>query len=786
MNQSPTPSFDFTSAQRLEVLGAVPPLMGLSDEDRRALGAVMRTVSVRKGAHVVREGDRGDAMYVVAVGSVSVMHRGVALGTLRRGQHFGEVALVVGGRRTASVIADEDCLLLSLDDDGLAELTRERPQLAVQLLREVVSSVSSHLSRMNETVSLLLQERALPRRVELDVNVDGVPHVVPTGTVADELLPTHVDGVPVVAALVDGRARALGSPLVGSCRVSPLTTAHWEGQRIFRQSLGLATLEAARRIGLRLSLGPSLGFSRRLTLLNPDGGAPDNGFSGNGEPRDATEQHTSATFHRPDAAKRPYGHFESPYAVTTPNQPISPLVTMAVTAAELQQSLTELVERDVPLIRERLGVLEAVDYFEREGAIETVRLLETTRNRTVAVLAYGEVFALETGPLLPSTGRLSGFEVVADGDGLLLVYGVKGHRREVPPNAGASERQALQDCRPASDLARRVSKQVMQMTLSQQRWLRTLQMHSVGDFNRACIDGAVEPLIRVAEGFHEKRICHIADAIAARRDEIRLISIAGPSSSGKSTFIRRLSVQLQVNGMQPVALGLDDYYVDRVHTPIGPDGEYDFESIEALQLDLLQEHLAALVEGKPVRTARYDFRTGTSSPDGGELMQLFPEDLLLVEGIHGLNPRLADALPEERVFRIFVCPLIQLPIDRLTQVHASDLRLLRRIVRDRHGRSLSAAETIRRWPNVRRGERLHIFPYQDHADAVFDTSLVYEISVLKVFAERYLLEVPPADPAQATAERLLDLLDAWVTIYPDHVPTTSLLREFIGGSGFSY
>ena len=574
----------------------------------------------------------------------------------------------------------------------------------------------------------------LRRHAELQVRLGGITHVVPDGTTPAEMLPTQLDGVPVVAALVDGRARPLALPLVGSCTLAPLTTAHWEGARIFRQSLALATLEAARQIGLGVRLGPSLGFSQRLELLAPAG----------------THEERRAA------------------------------------AASLQAALLKVVASDAPLVREHLSVLEAVDYFEREGALETVSLLHSTRHRSVAMVSYGAVFALETGPLLPATGHLSGFQVVANGTHLLLVYAVKGYVREVPSNLPETERAAMRHCRPVTQMARRVSHQVTEMTQSQQRWLQTLRIRSVGDFNEACIAGAIEPLIRVAEGFHEKRIGEIADAIAARRDETRLICIAGPSSSGKTTFIRRLSVQLQVNGLRPVSLGLDNYYVDRDKTTRAPDGEFDFESLETLQLDLLHADMVALVEGAQVTTPLYDFRAGKSVPHAGRRMQLTAEDILLVEGIHGLNPVLAAALPAANVFRVFVCPLIQIPIDRLTQVHASDLRLLRRIVRDRHGRSLSAAATIRRWPSVRRGERLHIFPYQHNADAVFDTSLVYELSVLKVYAERYLLEVPAADPAQVTAERLLELLDTWVTVYPDHVPPTSILREFIGGSGFTY
>jgi uridine kinase len=293
-------------------------------------------------------------------------------------------------------------------------------------------------------------------------------------------------------------------------------------------------------------------------------------------------------------------------------------------------------------------------------------------------------------------------------------------------------------------------------------------------------------MIRVSEGFQEKRIADIADAIARRADHVRIVCIAGPSSTGKTTFIKRLSVQLQVNGISPVGVSLDDYYVDRATTPRDAAGEYDYEAFEALRADLLQTHLQGLLAGDAVKLARYEFASGVSHPNGGKRLQLHPGDVLLLEGIHGLNPALLGSLPAAEVFRIFVCPLTNLPFDRLHRVHASDVRLLRRIVRDRYTRGSDAAGTIQRWPSVRAGERKHIFPFQHHADAVFDTSLVYELSVLKVYAERYLLEVPRDHPSMAVAYALLQLLDSFVTIYPDQVPSTSILREFIGGSAFEY
>jgi uridine kinase len=376
------------------------------------------------------------------------------------------------------------------------------------------------------------------------------------------------------------------------------------------------------------------------------------------------------------------------------------------------------------------------------------------------------------GPLLPSTGRMHGFRLRPLDGRLALELG------KLDPRANG----AAPDAQPAAQ-----SPAHAEMPAEHQRWLTAMGVTSVGAFNELCITGQVSHLIRVSEGFHEKRIGQIADAIAAARERIRVISIAGPSSSGKTTFIKRLRVQLQIDGVNPVGISLDDYYVDRDKTPRAPSGDWDFEALEALDLPLLQAHVGRLLAGERVRTARYDFLTGRSHPEGGPEIQLRSGDVLMLEGIHGLNPRLLGETPAPGVLhRIFIHPATTLPFDRLSRVSATDLRLLRRIVRDRHQRGYSAADNILRWPSVQAGEREHIFPFQAEADAVFDTSLIYEPAVLKVFAERYLLEVPQDHPAYPTAHRLRYLVDRFVSIYPDHVPPTSLVREFIGGSGFEY
>jgi uridine kinase len=443
--------------------------------------------------------------------------------------------------------------------------------------------------------------------------------------------------------------------------------------------------------------------------------------------------------------------------------------------AALAAGLTEAMERicaaDAPIRGENWPTDEAIRYFQDRGWDDAVLLLRTRRLATVRLVSCGELYALSPGPLLPSTGALRGFRLEADAEGLWLELGQRDPRL-VDPAPTAPGHSHLHQA---------------PMIVEHQRWLSAMGVTSVGAFLQLCISGQVSQLIRVAEGFHEKQIGQVADRVAEARERIRIISIAGPSSSGKTTFIKRLTVQLQIDGVNPVAIGLDNYYVDRDKTPRDERGEWDFEALEAIDLVLLQDHVRRLLLGEEVRTARYDFLTGLSHPEGGPCIRLRPGDVLMVEGIHGLNPRLLGGLPRAgELFRAFIHPATTLPFDRLSRVSATDLRLLRRIVRDRHQRGYSAGENILRWPSVQAGERRHIFPYQQEADAVFDSALIYEPAILKVYAERYLLEVAPEHPAYPTAMRLRHLIDRFVSIYPDHVPPTSLIREFIGGSGFEY
>ncbi len=532
-------------------------------------------------------------------------------------------------------------------------------------------------------------------------------------TVAEQL-PAALEGALVVAGRQGERLWALNARVDSSAALTPVTTADWEGRDIFRQSAGLVLLEAARRIGVSLQLGPSI-TSGRFVLT---GQADSTGIA----------QRLNASF------------------------------------SELRAAATALVEELYPLDA-------ALALFRAQDDASACLLLEDSLEPVVTLHRCGETRVRLAGPLLPHAGLLQDVKVLEHPLGLLLDF-------------GASIRTTLPK-RPTSTIALelRSPRYGAPMTRSEAEWLRLLGVDSVGTFNRACVEGKVADLIRVSEGFHEKRIAEIADSVA--RAGLRLVAVAGPSSSGKTTFIKRLLVQLRVNGLDPLELSLDDYYLDRARQVPDARGEVDLEALEALDLELFRSDLAVLLSGQSVRPPRYDFQQGLSRPRAGAELRLGERSVLLVEGIHALNPGLYG-LNRSRSFNVFIHPATSLAFDRLSCLEPADVRLLRRIVRDRHQRGFAAAETLARWPSVRRAERLHIFPFHEEADAVFDSSLVYEVSVLRVYAERYLREVPRSAKVASSARRLRRLLQQFVPIYPDHVPPTSILREFIGGSGFSY
>ncbi len=435
------------------------------------------------------------------------------------------------------------------------------------------------------------------------------------------------------------------------------------------------------------------------------------------------------------------------------------------TVASIERRMLEICAENRTFQRRSATIEEAEAIFRASGEQSKLALLATQRSSTVALVTCGSFVDIAHGTVAPSTGRVQGFALVPYEDGLLLRFGRNGDPAHLP---------ALQP-QPKLFAAYRETR----------RWNEVLGVANVGALNRMCLSGEISDLIRIAEGFQEKKIAAIADAIASQGGRVRLVLVAGPSSSGKTTFIRRLAIQLRVNGIQPVGLSLDNYFVDRDRTPLDAGGKPDYEVLEALDLELFNTHLAALLRGEAVDIPRYDFVHGRrSAPDRAKRQQLLPSQVLMVEGIHGLNHRLTAAVPEQAKYRVFISALTQLILDDHNRIFTSDARLLRRIVRDRLFRGYPATRTLDMWGAVRRGEARGIFPFQEEADVIFNSALVYEPAVLRVYAERFLLEVPHEHPAYTEAYRLLKFLSWFVPVTEKDVPQTSLLREFIGGSAF--
>ena len=711
-------------APDLQTLASNEALSHLVEDDLRRVNDYLDQMVLAPGTVVVREADPGADMYFVLEGAARVERRGLKLQDLGAGAHFGELALLGLRPRAATVKALRPLRLARMSRARYVQLSVAYPQTALRFVEAMLGSVASSLVSMTDTLGLLLNERQLPRRSEVTISIDGIVRTVATGTRVRDVLPEQVDGELVVAGLLDSRSVALDTLLVSDSTLSPLSVASIYGRDVFRHSAGLAVLEAANRLipGIPVRLGAPLDTVQPIEV---------------------------------DTTK----------------------LALPELARQLDRELARLVAERVPVREELWTVEEARAEFAEWGWTEAAALLETWREPTVTLASCGRIYVLRTEPFVGDTGVLEGVSITAEAGGLVLQFGPRGARTlaRAPGAAGELEVEA------------RAPRWGGEMVELGRQWRASLGVTSVGEFNRACVSGKVAEIIRVAEGFHEKRLGRLADTVAERRAQLRVVAISGPSSSGKTTLIKRLITQLEVVGLRPYAVSLDDYYQDRERTPKDEHGEYDFERLEALDVVRLQSDLRALMRGERVKTPRFDFKLGKSMPEAGPELHLAPGEVLLLEGIHSLNPALiGDAVPLAQQLRVFIHPATSLPIDRLSRVSSYDLRLLRRIVRDRHTRNTSAADNIARWPSVRRGETLYIYPHLPNADAIFDSSLVYEPSVIKVFAERYLLEVPSDHPSHTIASRLRHLVDRFVAIYPDHVPPTSIVREFIGGSGFEY
>ena len=433
-------------------------------------------------------------------------------------------------------------------------------------------------------------------------------------------------------------------------------------------------------------------------------------------------------------------------------------------ASALRERMQQIISADLPIHRYETTTEEAINMFRESRSFSKVKLLEGLGTLYTTYYDIDGYVDYYYGSLLTSTGQIYLFGLEYYFDGLLLRI----PSQDDPSKLGTFVRQ----------------NKMFEIFQEHHRWQDILRMRTVGDLNNAIEKGYTNKLIQVSEALQEKKIAQIADEIA-RRPGTRMVLIAGPSSSGKTTTCKRISVQLAVNGLNPIGISLDDYFLDRDKTPLDEHGDYDYEHLHALNLPLLNEQMNALLNGQEIELPRYNFQKGKSEWSGKKL-RLAGNEILVVEGIHALNPELTAEIPQNQIYRIYASALTTILLDNHNYIPTTDNRLLRRIIRDYKYRGVSAQETIRRWPSVRKGENRWIFPYQENADAMFNSAMLFELAVIKSQAEPLLERVPENCVEYSEAYRLLKFLRYIRPIPEAQIPPTSLLREFLGGSSFDY
>ena len=444
---------------------------------------------------------------------------------------------------------------------------------------------------------------------------------------------------------------------------------------------------------------------------------------------------------------------------------IDPL-TREATAA-LEERMRAIVAADLPIIRTKVLTEEVRARYAEQGFDDKIALLDTRPRLYSELYTLGDLPGYFYGSLAPSTGYITRF-------GIEPYY--RGFYLALPLRTSPEE------------LHKHVSQEKMFGIFREyQSWVALMGVPTIGAVNARALAGDAGSMIKIAEAFHERKFAEVADAIqeAHRTRGVRMVLISGPSSSGKTTSAKRLGLQLGVLGLRPVMISLDDYFVEREKTPRDENGQYDYEALEAIDLELFNDHLHRLLQGQSVDIPRYDFITGRRTQHDTPLT-LDERSILIIEGIHGLNPRLTPSVPDAVKFKIYISCFTSVAMDNLSRIATTDNRLLRRLTRDYRQRGADALQTLSRWASVRRGEERHIFPYQENADVMFNSSLFYEISALRPFAEKILREVPDTVPEFDEARRMLKFLDNFIPIPPDEIPPTSILREFIGGSSFKY
>ncbi len=432
---------------------------------------------------------------------------------------------------------------------------------------------------------------------------------------------------------------------------------------------------------------------------------------------------------------------------------------------KLRKRMQEIIDLDIPFEREELRTEQAIEIFEKFKLDDKCTLMRTRRQFYSSVYKLDDVVNYFYGYLVPSTGYLKHFDLIKYYEGMLLLM----PRKDNPEQLG--------------DVT--IQHKLFEIFREFKEWVEIIGVPNVGQLNQATQNGKISEIIKVSEALQEKKLACIADMIHDRKEDVRVVFISGPSSSGKTTFAKRLSVQLRVVGFKPLVLSMDNYFKDRKYTPKDENGDYDFESPEALDIKLFNQNLLELFDGKEVRIPRFSFNEGKRFYDG-TTMKMKENSIIIVEGIHGLNPVVSKMIPGKRKFKVYVSALTPLSIDSNNRIPTTDNRLIRRLVRDSLYRDYSALETLQRWPSVKRGEEKHIFPFQEEADVMFNTALLFELGVLKRWAEPLLKEVPPITPEYSEARRLIKFLSYILPVPEKEIPPVSILREFLDGSSFDY
>ena len=424
--------------------------------------------------------------------------------------------------------------------------------------------------------------------------------------------------------------------------------------------------------------------------------------------------------------------------------------------------MNELVNANLPIVKKTYPISEALELFEEQGMTDKVNLFKYRMSSSVNVYSIEDYHDYFYGYMLPSTGYIKSFIVMAYENGFLILLPDK------------SDPFNLETFEPREKLFKSMDKTT--------EWGTAMGIGTVGDLNNKICDGELEDMILVQEALQERRIGEIAGEIASR-EGVKFVMIAGPSSSGKTSFSHRLSIQLRTHGLKPHPIGVDDYFVNREDTPLDEDGNYNFECLEAIDIEQFNKDMVELLEGKKVELPSFNFKTGHREYNGN-FLQLGEDDILVIEGIHGLNDKMSYMLPSKSKFKIYISALTCLNIDGHNRIPTTDGRLLRRIVRDARTRGNLAKRTIEMWPSVRRGEEENIFPYQESADVMFNSAMIYELAALKLYAEPLLYDIGKDEPEYHEAQRLLKFLGYFVSIPSDKIPINSIAREFVGGSIF--